>query len=123
MAGKAIQIYRNDQYPNSKREKWTLVYPPRIYSPIDRTRNGNDLSDEITYKEDLYGIMRMFIPPDVPEWKGAVFKVQHMVGGRGKGIKVLWVGRVWTDGRVALVRWKKTGAMIDKLGEPPFELK
>ena len=122
MAGKAIQIYRNDQYRNSKREKWTLIYPPRVYTSIDRTRKGNDLSDDITHKADLFDIMRMYIPPDVPDWKGAVFKVQHMVGGRGKGIKVLWVGRVWTDGRVALVRWKKTGNMIDKLGESPFEL-
>ncbi len=67
--------------------------------------------------------MRTYILPSVPEWKGAVFKVLHMVGGRGKGIKVIWIGRVWRDGRVVLVRSKKTGELIDKLGDPPFELK
>ena len=123
MVSKSMQIQRNDQYPDSRWEKWTLVYPPRVYPSIDRTRRGNDISDDIKYKEDLYGIMRMYIPPNVPEWKGAVFKVLHMVGGRGKGIKVIWIGRVWRDGRVVLVRSKKTGEMIDKLGDPPFELK
>lgn len=122
MTGKAIQIHREDQYPNLKREKWTLVYPPQAY-PAGKMRESHDIIDEIKYKEDLFGIMRMYLLPNVPEWKGMVFKVLHMVGGRGRGIKVLWIGRVWADGRVALVRSKKTGELIDKLGDEPFGLK
>ena len=121
MAGRAIQIQRETPYPNSKRERWVLVYPPQEYASI--RQKGHDIPEGITRKEDLYAIMRMNLLDSAPAWRGMVFKVLHMQGGQGRGFKVIWLGRVWADGRVALVRWKKTGRTIDLLGEPPFNLK
>jgi len=123
MSGKAIQIRRNDQYLGSKWEKWTLVYPPQPDPSMDKILRNNDLPDTIKRKADLFEIMRMYILGRVPDWKGTAFKVLHMVGGRGVGIKVIWSGRVWRDGRAEITKSKKTGKMIDRLGEPPFELK
>ena len=111
MAGKAIQIQRLTKYQGRKWYKWVLVYPS-----IDKTRKNNDLLDTIKRKVDLFDIMRMYIVPSVPDWEPTTFKVLHMRGGRGRGIKVVWEGKAWRDGRVDPDKSK------DLLGEPPFEL-
>jgi hypothetical protein len=97
-----------------------LCYPPQEY-PTDRTRGDSDLPDTVRRKSDLFGIMRTFILPDTPDWKGTTFKVIHPCGR--SCLKVVWHGLAWRDGRATVTRSKKTGEMIDRLGEPPFELK
>jgi len=122
MAHKAIQIQRATQYRGIKRTRWVLVYPPREYAPTYK-KGQHDIPDSIKRKEDIFTIMRTYLLPSAPEWRGMVFKVLHMTGGQGKGFNVIWLGRVWADGKVELVRWKKTGRTVDLLGEPPFSLK
>lgn len=99
------------KYAGRKWYKWNLVYPPQ-----DPKRKSNDLSDTIKRKADLFDIMRMYIVPGVADWEPTEFHVLHMRGGRGRGIKVVWEGKVWRDGRVDPDKSK------DLLGEPPFEL-
>jgi hypothetical protein len=111
MVGKAIQIQRLTKYEGRKWYRWVLVYPPR-----DPERKSGDLQDTVKRKIDLFNIMQMYIIPSVPDWMPTDFKVLHMRGGRGKGIKVVWEGKVWRYGKVDPDNSK------DLLGEPPFEL-
>ena len=111
MAGKAIQVQRLTKYEGRKWFKWQLVYPPQV-----EPGQSKDIPDTIKCKEDLFAVMRMYIIPAVQDWAPTTFKVMHMRGGRGQGIKVVWEGEVWRDGKVVPDTSK------DHLGEPPFEL-
>jgi len=112
MTGKAIQIQRLTKYEGLKWNRWVLVYPPR------NPGSGNcDIPDIIKRKVDLFDIMQIYIVPSVPEWMPTTFKVLHMRGGRGRGIKVIWEGKVWRYGKVS------PDISKDFLGEAPFELR
>lgn len=112
MTGKSLQIQRLTKYQGRKWFRWVLVYPL-----IDERQKSTDLPDTIKLKSDLFSIMRTQVIPSVPDWMPTTFKVMHMRGGRGRGIKVVWEGQVWRDGRVEPDRTK------DRLGETPFSLK
>lgn len=112
MVGKAIQIQRLTKYGGLKWYRWVLVYPPR-----DLERKSGDLQDTIKRKIDLFDIMQIYIVPSVPDWMPTTFKVLHMRGGRGRGIKVIWEGKVWRYGKVS------PDVTKDFLGETPFELR
>ena len=112
MVGKAIQIQRLTKYEGRKWYRWVLVYPPR-----DRNRVSNDIPSTIKRKVDLFEIMRMYIVPGVFDWMPTEFKVIHMQGGRGRGFKVVWVGKIWRHDKVSPDNSK------DLLSEPPFRLR
>ncbi len=111
MTGKCLQIFRLTAYPGRKWFKWVLVYPPQ------KPGESKDLPDTVKRKEDMFGIMGMYILGSVPDWMPTQFKIIHPCGR--SCLRVLWRGKVWRDGKVVLEQGKKS----DLLGEPPFELK
>ena len=112
MTGRAIQIQRLTKYEGREWYRWMLVYPPQ-----DPKTKNRDLPDMVRRKIDLFDIMQMYIVPSVPDWMPTTFKVLYMRGGRGRGIKVIWEGKVWRYGKVSPDNSK------DFLGETPFELR
>lgn len=119
MTGKAIQIqalFPCQKTSRSKQQCWTVVYPPQPHpSDANSIFRDNDIPSWIKRKTDLHGMMKSNIPPGY-SWRPTRFKVFWMRGGRGHGIRKIWQGRVFPDGRV------EPNHKLDKLGDPPFNL-